>query len=53
MEEYDDTEYISVGIQGVFLDLALAYSAIGYQSKAVFAFGDMIKKKYKRKPLPA
>ncbi len=52
MEEYEDTAYISVGRQGIFLDLALACSVMGYQSKAVFAFGDMIKARYKKKPLP-
>ncbi len=52
MEAYDDVAYLSVGRQGVFLDLALAYSAIGYQSKAVFAFSDGIKERYKKKPLP-
>ncbi|MDK2964437.1 MULTISPECIES: LysR family transcriptional regulator [Lacrimispora] len=52
MEAYDDVAYLSVGRQGVFLDLALAYSAIGYQSKAVFAFSDGIRERYKREPLP-
>ncbi|WP_164473204.1 LysR family transcriptional regulator [Clostridium sp. E02] len=44
---YNDTVAISVGREGVYLQLALAYSASEYQSRAAFALGSMIKERYK------
>lgn len=40
--EYDDVVYISVGREGIFADLALAYPYAEYRSKAALALGRMI-----------
>ncbi len=42
-ENYPDTEYISIGKDGVFLELALAYPYSTYQSKAALALGNVIR----------
>lgn len=40
--EFDDAAYISVGANGIFADLALAYPYADYRSKAALALGEMI-----------
>ena len=42
-ENYPDTEYISIGKDGVFLELALAHPYSTYQSKAALALGNVIR----------
>ncbi len=43
VENYPDTEYISIGKDGVFLELALAHPYSTYQSKAALALGNVIR----------
>lgn len=41
-EPYPDAEYLRIGKEGVFLDLALAYPTSGYRSKAALVLGKML-----------
>lgn len=41
-EDYPDTVYLSIGEEGVFLDLALAHPYSTYQSRAALALGRVI-----------
>ncbi len=45
-EPYKEAVYISIGRTGIYLELALAYSPSGYQSKAALALGELIKKTF-------
>lgn len=42
-EDYPDTVYLSIGEDGVFLELALAHPYSTYQSKAAIALGKVIR----------
>ena len=41
-----NTEYLSIGEDGVFLELALAHPYSTYQSKAALALGNVIKQTF-------
>lgn len=45
-ENYPDTVYLSIGEDGVFLELALAHPYSTYQSKAALALGKVIKETF-------
>lgn len=43
VEPYEDVAYLSIGREGVFLDLALAYPYANYKPKAVVELGRVVK----------
>jgi DNA-binding transcriptional LysR family regulator len=42
VEKYEDIEYLTIGKEGVFLDLAIAYPPSGYRSNASIVLGKML-----------